>query len=342
MIKIYPNTKIFVHCPAGIATGGAELLHQLVDLLNNNHRDAYIVYFGKDPHVLPEDYKCYNIKIVDHIEDDSSNIEIIYEGVFDFVRERKNTQKFLWWLSVDNFYLCSQHYLAVSDLMQYNYSLGFITGAKRLVKSLRDRKNYFAKPITLKYLKSLDVTHGYQSEYAQNFLQNKGFKEIYALKDYINVEHLEQGPIDKKEDIILYNPKKGLRFTRRLIEQSSDLKWVPIANMRREEVADIMRRAKLYVDFGYHPGKDRLPRECAAHSCCIITGMKGSSAFFEDIMIPNKYKYKDCKKNMPKIVAMIRWILQNYDTAINDFRLYRTMIKSEKEEFERQVRMFFL
>lgn len=51
MLKITEKTKVFVPCPAGACTGGAELLHQLVDLLNNNNVDAYIVYYGAGKHI---------------------------------------------------------------------------------------------------------------------------------------------------------------------------------------------------------------------------------------------------------------------------------------------------
>jgi len=44
---------------------------------------------------------------------------------------------------------------------------------------------------------------------------------------------------------------------------------------------------KLYVDFGKHPGKDRMPREAAVHGCCIITGRRGAAGNPFDIPIPN-------------------------------------------------------
>ena len=65
MIKVYSDSQIYVYCPAGLVTGGAELLHQLVSILNDNGKNAYIVYCGDKAHILPEDYKCYNIKIAE-------------------------------------------------------------------------------------------------------------------------------------------------------------------------------------------------------------------------------------------------------------------------------------
>ncbi len=47
VIEIYKNSKIFVACPAGVATGGPENLHQLVNLLRQKmHINAYMYYLS--------------------------------------------------------------------------------------------------------------------------------------------------------------------------------------------------------------------------------------------------------------------------------------------------------
>jgi len=47
MIKIYPETKVYIACPANIATGGPELLHQLCYHLRSDMRiNAIMYYFG--------------------------------------------------------------------------------------------------------------------------------------------------------------------------------------------------------------------------------------------------------------------------------------------------------
>lgn len=341
MIKIYPDTRIYIHCPAGVVTGGAELLHQLANELNNIGRNAFIVYYGSCSHVTPQDYDGYNIKLSETIEDLPNNIEIIHEGIYNKLTENKYTQKILWWLSVDHFYNSSQDFLAIKDLLSFKPYLALKAIIKRIYKPLFRGEKLITKPLTIKYLKNINALHAYQSEYAQNFLQNHGFKEIIALKDYINTEHSSNGIFTEKEDIILYNPKKGLKFTNKLISASPNLKWIPLINMSREEVIRIMRKAKLYVDFGYHPGKDRLPRECAINGCCIITGMKGSAAFYEDIMIPKEYKFKEKETSIQDIISKIEYILGNYDIIIHEFSHYRKAIQLEYSEFKRQVNAIF-
>jgi hypothetical protein len=47
MIEIFPETKIYVACPANTATGGPELLHQLAyHFINDLGIKAYIYYYN--------------------------------------------------------------------------------------------------------------------------------------------------------------------------------------------------------------------------------------------------------------------------------------------------------
>lgn len=341
MLKIYPNTKIYVPCPAGVVTGGAELLHQLVSYLREHGRDAFIVYFGNAKHEVPEDYKCYTIEHVDSIENKEHNIEVVYEGIFNIAYERDKTQKILWWLSVDHFYIYCKSFLSPIDYIGYNKKYG----VKMLIKMLLHLcmgKNDFKNRLSISKLASLNAVNAYQSEYAQDFLQKHCFPNVIPLKDYINTDHCKVFDKSAKEDILLYNPKKGFEFTQRLIDAAPDLNWVPLQGMSREQLIDVLKKAKVYVDFGYHPGKDRLPRECAMNGCCVITGKRGSAAFFEDVSVVERYKFDERKAKITDIISTIRWTLKNYDTAIDDFQYYRASIAYEKEEFEAQIRKIFL
>lgn len=343
MIKVYSNTKVFVHCPAGAVTGGAELLHQLVDVLRRNSIDAYIVYYGEKEHVVPSEYHCYDINVSETVEDKEENIEVIYEGVFNFIRNNKKIQKFLWWLSVDNFYYCSAYYLSLCNLFAWDKKMWAYEVLRRGYDLLfRGGKRSYFNTLSLKDLRESGAMNGYQSEYAQNFLQNNGFGEMVSLKDFINTDHIVPFSTQGREDIVLYNPKKGMEFTKKLIDKAPDLKWVAVQNMTRAQLVELMRKAKVYVDFGYHPGKDRLPRECAMNGCCIITGKRGSAAFFEDVAIPDKYKFDEKKASLSSIIDRVRNTLADYETAIGDFDFYRAAISREKQEFEEDAENLFV
>ncbi len=68
-IEVYPNTNFFIACPANIATGGPELLHQLCyHLINDLDIKAFMYYYNFDSNkfktpVHPE-YEFYNVPYV--------------------------------------------------------------------------------------------------------------------------------------------------------------------------------------------------------------------------------------------------------------------------------------
>ena len=340
MLKIYTDTKIYIHCPAGIVTGGAELLHQLVSFLRSNNREAYIVYFGDSPHIIPSDYSTYNLKIANCVENNSHNIEIFYEGIFNVVTRYSYTQKFLWWLSVENFYLSAYNYLSIRDLIRWDTKMGMRRLKERILMLMHGHHPY-RNILKIKDLVRLNIPCGYQAEFIQNHLYKLGFSEIMPLKDYINIEHCKTFTTENRENIVIYNPKKGIEFTKKLIQKTPDIKWVPLHNMTRKKLIETINRAKLYVDFGSHPGKDRLPRECAMNGCCIITGKRGTASFYEDVPLPDTYKFNEKTTNITDIITTIRWVLKNYATVINDFAYYRNIIRQEKPEFEQQIRNIF-
>lgn len=340
MLKFYSDTKIYVHCPSGMVTGGAELLHQLVSYLRNNSKDAYIVYFGGNKHEIPSDYQSYNIALSEIVEDNEHNIEILYEGIYNWIHLYKHIQKFLWWISVDNFYICAKDYLSLNDLYRWN-KLMWWQKVKDRTKLLLKGHHPYRNVISIKKMVDMNCVCGYQAEYIQHYLQDCGFKELVALKDYINIDHCSSFSKEGRENIVVYNPKKGLEYTKKLIEASPDLTWIPLQGMTRQQLIETIRKAKVYVDFGNHPGKDRLPRECAMNGCCIITGKRGSAGFFEDVAVPSKYKFEENCANILDIINSIKYVISHYDSVVNEFSFYRNIIRQEKEEFEQQVENLF-
>lgn len=336
MIKIYNDTKIFVQCPTGACTGGAELLHQIVSYLRDKGLDAYIVYFGEGDKQIPNDYSKYNIAVAEMVSNNPHDISVLYEPTIYQVADNTKVQKILWWLSVDNYFTSGER-IAISDYYHFNRIMGIKIFIRRLGKLLIKGKNDFSKAISLRDMSQLDVVCGYQSEYAHRFLHYNGFREMAPLKDYINTEHVKPIIKEGRENIVLYNPKKGIKYTRKLINAAPNIKWVAIQGMTRAQLIDLMQKSKVYIDFGNHPGKDRLPRECAMNGLCVITGSRGSARYFEDVWLENKYKFDERKANISDVICRINDTLENYDSCIDDFAFYRHKISLEKEEFEKQI-----
>lgn len=339
------NSKIYIFCPANLITGGAELLHQLADFLSKLNKTAFIVYFKNTEIItcdIPEAYKKYNIKTVSDIEYSKENVYIFPETAVFFLRDFNTGIRMIWWLSVDNYYLAKNSTI----IEYYNFiyrnifkSILFVT--KSIIGDiLKHREHPNFKNCKLKKIDKT-IIHLYQSEYAKDFLSKKGISKLYPLKDYINDDYFENNIKKIKKDTILYNPKKGFSFTKKLIAAAPELSWLPIQNMSRQQVKEAMLESKLYIDFGNHPGMDRIPREAALCGCCIITGKNGSARYHTDVPIPVSYKFSQSNNNIKKIVRMIHATLDNFDKVSHDFDLYRNIISNQKADFAEEVKYIF-
>lgn len=353
-ININSNSKIYVAIPARVNTGGPELLHQLVFILRNKFNiNAFVFYFpnNHESPVHPE-YQVYNVPFVTEIEDSKDNILIapeITEGVSLFKNFTK-IRKIIWWLSVDNFFTSRLYknkkflFLRVIDALARKMMNRRIVNVNQMaLKEFYSFSSEYKKQIVKKIDSEIDY-HFVQSYYALNFLLAQGIdkNKIFYLSDYINEKYLlEKVDVNKKEDIVVYNPQKGFDFTRRLINSQEEIKFMPITNMTRNQVIELLKKAKVYIDFGNHPGKDRIPREAAILKCCVIVGRRGAANNSKDVPIPIKYKFKFDTSQVPKIINMINLCFKNYKKCINDFNSYRKLIKSEPNNFIRDISNIF-
>ncbi len=315
---------IYILSSTHAATGGTELLQQLCFQLNCNEIPAAMYYTEKynDSKVKGKFDKMYHNPFTNEIGDKA--IAVVPETEFDSFQKIKDKFEdvYIWWLSVDNYY--------GSGRIKTNFY-------RNLYRRIKHNRN-------LKLFRS--SYHCVQSEYARLYLINEigiNKEKIYYLSDYINDEYLRNRDIElsNKEDIILYNPKKGYEFTRRLINAMPEYNWLPLENMNNQEMVNAFTKAKLYVDFGNHPGKDRIPREAAMFYCCIITGRKGAANNDEDIPILAKYKIDEDKSEIDAVKKVIEETVYNYENQLSDFHTYREKILSEKKLFIENVKHLF-
>lgn len=317
MIEISDNTKIYVMCPPQTATGGPELLHQLVAALSLKgfHISMYYVPVMENP--VHENYQKYNCKFASHIEDDQNNLLIIPEALLFKAGNFKKIRKCVWWLSVDN-------------LFKYGLAPRFYQYIRRLAGEKIYRKSVMVGEVKGKF-----KYHIAQSYYAIDFLNRNGIGAGY-LSDYLNADFLaDSREVDysKKLPQVLYNPKKGVEFTRQIMAAYPAAKWIPLIGLKPAEVAELLKTSMVYIDFGEHPGKDRFPREAAIYGCCVITGRKGAAGNAADVPIPDLYKITDALENIPAITNMIRECCSAYASHVKNFDAYRQKIYQEESVF---------
>lgn len=331
MLKCNKSQKIYVVCPAYNRTGGLELLHQLVYYLNKNELNAFITYtnvFEGCP--INEAYKGYvqTYKKFEEIEDDNNNLVIISEHQIELMDKIKNAQTAIWWLSVDNY------------LKVYNPIAAFkLLGIKGVAWYLKNRRwRYRVSKINNRIRYNLA-----QSYYAIDYLEKNKFKNIEFLSDYINTDYISVNINNQtRKNIVLYNPKKGKKFSEYLMKLDKEINWIPLINLNNSQVRDLLLNSKVYVDFGNHPGKDRFPREAAICGCCVITGKKGSAKFKKDVLIDEKYKFMDSKSNGKYIIECIKSCFDNFKNCQLEFEDYRKMISQEQQQFESDVKRLFV
>lgn len=348
-LKIVNTTKIYIVAPSNVATGGPELLHQLGYHLKNDCKlDAYMYYLPyniKNP--IHSNYVKYNVPYLNKIKDQPENIIIVPELYNNVIMIEKfhNIQKIIWWLSVDFFYLTK--YEKEKYFNNFLYKVKNYVAKKFNIMDRTDMPNVimeYYKDFNLKKEKSITEAdlHLVQSKYADDHLQSYDLSNIKYLSDYLNDEFLSiETIIQKKEDIVAYNPNKGARFTQNIISQATHIKFVPIEHMTRQEVIELLQKAKVYIDFGNHPGKDRIPREAAILKCCVITGRRGSATFTEDVGISDEFKFDDLNKNIPFIIQKIDNIFLYFPNEQLKFVSYIENIKNEKQLFVDECKDIF-
>jgi hypothetical protein len=305
--------KYYILSPWG-ETGGPEALHQLCSTLNEIGEEAFIYYYGNDysqthKNEFVSKYSEYTLKSSD-IEninslDGGGNVVIVPE-VFPvrLIENFQNCKVVFWRLSIFT------HGQELNLPVFQNVYQGCQCDTQ--FKILKDSKLFD------------------KSKY-------------FMLSDYINQIYImdeKKIPKDRKNQV-LYNPRKGLKHTQSIINTLSGkgINLIPITGMSNEQIRDLILESKVYIDFGDHPGKDRMPRECASGGCVVIAGTQRCGANKKDIPIETKFEYDENNDSYEyqKIGEFILEALDNYDSYFEQQKKYRSAIRREKKIFIKEI-----
>ncbi len=298
---------IHILCPASVATGGPELLHQLGYKLNLLGFPAKMMYLNASSDTDPvcEAYKKYNVPWDIRLTPDADDFIIVPELCIPLLPQLGTYKCAVWWLSVNN---------AIYD--------------ESLAGYMQKQENLF---------------HFAQSHYAVRHLQDSLHIDpgkIFHLSDYLNSEffvHESTSDSHERENIVLFNPKKGFAHTSELIAKSDyRIKWQALSGLTPYGMRETLKKAKIYIDFGTHPGKDRIPREAAMCGCCVITNKTGAAAYREDVPLPEIYKFSENDSDS-YILSQIYKLLEEYDVRKQDYADYIAKIKQEYILFEKEI-----
>lgn len=239
-----------------VRTGGPEATHQLSDALIEQGFDARLVYYdfrqialmeGRGPsddgYVFGarenkiEEYAGFRTNVADSVPNAPGHIVVLPETLAHLAPFFNKSIVLIWWLSVDN---------------------GF--GA--------------LSRVNLNHLRKPGVWHAHQSQYAAGFCEALGFRIIGPLSDYTTdlSQYVKPLPMSERPKLVVFNanPHKIIADISAIIREIKEIDpeiECEIVHGSRADVAALFARARVYVDLGSFPGKDRMPREAALMGC---------------------------------------------------------------------------
>lgn len=290
------DVRIHIVCPGDQVNGSAESLHQFGRAAATAGHDARIAYEPFDvlgPVVSA--FRSYGLRNDQDVPDDPDVVVLVPHTAVDLVAHLNQAQVLVWWLRVDD----EADVAAVTAAVPH-------------------------------------ATHLAQSEHARRFLDLHGMTAT-VLGDYVHPDFIERArslePM-RRLDTVLYNPDPTDEVTPRLIEASRGvLDWVPVERLSRNEVAEIMAYSKVYVDFGAHAGRTRLPREALAVGCCVITGRRGAAGNGTDLDTPDGFSFDESSPDVVKdALNRVALTVMEFDDADRQFSSLRATVAEQQQK----------
>lgn len=295
---------VYVFCPARIISGGPEALHQLVDGINHLGGNAFIVYVDNG--------EICSRKINPPQRYQCYKTPVINKNSIVYSRENR--------------FVVPE---SMPELLQY-----VTTGMKYLWwLSVGFRQQDFD------YSTLRDTIHLYQSEHARAFVQTMvNPTDLLPLSDYVVAAPV--APSEKKNKIALVERKLdvGYKDVVDALQKQFDVQLV--RGLSRYRLARLLSSSKIFVDFGNHPGKDRLPREAALFDNIVITSNLGACENEIDVPIPKKYKL-DNSVSFKNLNVLVQSCLTNHMDVKKEFNDYREEIGQEKHVFFSEINSVF-
>lgn len=255
------SMTIYILCPYAIRTGGPEALHQLSDALIGQGFDARTAYYTQAQADLVarwqsssayrfgdaanniEEYAHYATKPVDVVPNEPDAIVVLPEPLCHLAPKFNKARVLVWWLSVDN-------------------GLGALSR------------------VNLNHLRAPNVQHAAQSLYADRFIKtlrltpaSGAFLSDYTvdLREYAEPLAWQDRPL-----MVVFNANHKVTadvaaMCVALKAHDREIDTHIVGGLPRREMAALFAKARVFVDLGCMPGKDRMPREALLMGCEVIT-----------------------------------------------------------------------
>ncbi|MBP2436507.1 hypothetical protein [Microbacterium amylolyticum] len=331
---------VYVYYPRGLATGGPEALHQLVDSLRRQGREAYLVAVpGTERAPRAQRYAHYDAPEAPRVVDSAGTAVVVPETQALLLKGLRRATGFVWWLSIDYAprFVIERARSSTLPIERTRSSRAPLLQARFVKRALRGI-------LTGEDAILRRAGHLAQSHYAWSHVFAHLGRPGTIVSDYTPITPLPEDEIttDGRIPRITYNPAKSREIMTEFARRWPGIELLPLQGMTGDEVADALRTSLVYLDLGTHPGKDRMPREAAALGAIVLVANRGAAANGVDVPIPSVHKVEV----LPDVVLNAKRALDTVFTdpaaALAAQAEYRARVAGEREAFDDEVAAAFI
>lgn len=281
--------------------------------------NAYLSYFpSRSGTSIPDAYRHYGA-VLGAFTDTPDSAVIVPEIYTIPALGLKSQRRFVWWLSLSNFY-------------GWKGDSVFRDAFRSIRTLVRGRRPFGVQSLS-------GLTHLSQSDTVSCHLEARRISS-FPLCDFVNPVFLvPPRAVHQRHNVILFNESKSARPVSQLQREYPHLAFRGLQGLSALDLRDVYRSSKLFVDFGPHPGRDRMPREAVSQGCTLITGLKGTAANSKDVPIPLRYKLDQTSRAFSRQFGEVSSeILSSYQSIFErDFASFQTLTLAERESFRREL-----
>lgn len=329
---------VYVYYPRGLATGGPEALHQLVDSLRRQNQPAFLVPIpGTESAPRAERYDQYDAPEASAAGDTPGDIVVVPETQALLLKPLRKARGYVWWLSIDyapRFVIERDRtsLLPIERTRNTRFPLLQVRTAKRALRGLVTGEDRVLR----------GSGHLAQSHYAWNHVFAHIGRVGSILSDYTPVAPLDAVTIAGRIPRVAYNPAKSRPIMAEFARRWPGIELLPLENMTGEEVAAALATSLVYLDLGAHPGKDRMPREAAAMGSVVLVANRGAAANGVDVPIPPAHKIDVGPDIVQNAKRALDRVFADPAAALAAQADYRARIPRERDVFDAEVRRVFV
>lgn len=323
----------------GAYSGGGEALYQLGCDLRGLGIDARMVAWGKQKE-LPQKFNKYIAQGLPRVtpmeaKQCTKGAIIVPENATHLLFEFPKLQPIIWWLSYNNY----------DGIMAWNNVENFSMSMRETCDTNIRRLCHWCINIMKHCQPNFPIGHCINlvgSYYAEQMVQRQFHVVTQKLVHPIGSDFLAAGRYDNLSDrknVVLYNPSKPSRLMRSLLQRNT-FTYIPIKGLNFNQMIQLYRTSKLYVDFGNFPGPERMPKEAVYNGCNILV-RSVHAASTDDVMVPMQYKLSS-DVSVFRAEQKICEMLENYEQQFDDFNSFRHMVDDMENVYRKQIHQIFV